>query len=217
MFVRYDSGVRSLNTAEPATRALAPARTASGATSGVMPPSISISIGRPAAMRAKLAHLVEGGGNEFLTAEAGIDRHDQDQIDQVDDGLDGVRWRAGIHGHAGLLAERADCLQRAVDVRPGFDVHGDDVGAGLCEGFEIRIARRDHQVHIERLFGVAADRLHHIRADGDVGNEMAVHDVDMDPVGAGGIDRAHFLAELGEIGGEDRRGDDERAMHRLLQ
>jgi hypothetical protein len=45
---------------------------------------------------------------------------------------------------------------------------------------------------------------------------MTVHDIDMDPVGAGGIDRAHFLAELGEIGGEDRRGDDEWALHRLL-
>ena len=45
---------------------------------------------------------------------------------------------------------------------------------------------------------------------------MAVHDVDMDPVGAGGVDRADFLAELREIGGEDRRGDNERAMHQGL-
>jgi hypothetical protein len=35
----------------------------------------------------------------------------------------------------------------------------------------------------------------------------------MDPVGAGGIDRADLLAQLGEIGGEDRRGDDKRALH----
>ena len=46
---------------------------------------------------------------------------------------------------------------------------------------------------------------------------MAVHDIDMDPVGAGGVDGPDFLAELGEIGGEDRRGDDERSRHRLLQ
>ena len=44
---------------------------------------------------------------------------------------------------------------------------------------------------------------------------MAVHDVDMDPVGAGGVDRAHLLAELGEVGGQDRWGDGERAMHRM--
>ena len=45
---------------------------------------------------------------------------------------------------------------------------------------------------------------------------MAVHDIDMDPVGAGRIDRAHLLAELGEVGGEDRRRDDERAMQQVL-
>jgi hypothetical protein len=32
---------------------------------------------------------------------------------------------------------------------------------------------------------------------------MAVHDVDMDPVGARGIDRTYFLAQLCEIGSQD--------------
>ena len=45
---------------------------------------------------------------------------------------------------------------------------------------------------------------------------MAVHDVDMDPVGAGSVDRADFLAKFGEVGGEDRRGDKERAPHLVL-
>jgi hypothetical protein len=45
---------------------------------------------------------------------------------------------------------------------------------------------------------------------------MAVHDVDMKPV-AGGVDGAHLLAELGEVGGQDRWGDGERAMHRRLR
>ena len=98
-------------------------------------------------------------------------------------------------------------------MRARFDMDGDVIGAGLGEGFEIRIAGRDHQVHVERLFGVRPDRLDDIRPDRDVGHEMAVHDVDMDPVGAGGIDRAHFFAQFREIGGEDRRGDDERARH----
>ena len=91
------------------------------------------------------------------------------------------------------------------------------IGAGFGEGFEIRIARRDHQVHVERLFGVRPDRFDDVRADGNVRHEMAVHDVDMDPVGAGGIDRAHLLAQFREIGGEDRWGDDERAGHGFLR
>ncbi len=41
---------------------------------------------------------------------------------------------------------------------------------------------------------------------------MAVHDVDMDPVRAGGVDRAHFLAKPREIGGEDG-GSDADGLH----
>ncbi len=85
-------------------------------------------------------------------------------------------------------------------MRPRFRMHGDHVGAGFREGLEIGIAGRDHQMHVERLVGMRPERLHHVRADGDIGHEMPVHDIDMDPVGAGRVDRAHLLAELGEVG-----------------
>ncbi len=83
-----------------------------------------------------------------------------------------------------------------MQVRPGLDMHGDDIGAGLGEGFEMRVAGRDHQMHVEDLFRSRADRLHHIGAKGDVRNEMPVHHVKVDPVGAGRVDGADFLAEL---------------------
>jgi len=107
-------------------------------------------------------------------------------------------------------------VQRAMDVRTCLHVHGDDIGAGLGERFQIRIAGRDHQMHVEHFLGVAAQRFYRIRADRDVGHEVAVHHVDMDPIGAGRIHRAYFLAELGEVRRQDRRGDDEWALHRLL-
>src|SRR5258708_15094329 len=44
---------------------------------------------------------------------------------------------------------------------------------------------------------------------------MAIHGVHMDPVGTSGIDGAHLLAELGEIGGQYRGRDEERAAHRF--
>ena len=40
---------------------------------------------------------------------------------------------------------------------------------------------------------------------------MPVHHVDMDPIGAGGLHRADFLAQLGEIRGQDGWRDKERA------
>ena len=39
------------------------------------------------------------------------------------------------------------------------------------------------------------------------------HHVEMNPVGAGGVDRPHLLAELGKIGRQDRRRHDDRIRH----
>jgi hypothetical protein len=75
------------------------------------------------------------------------------------------------------------------------------------------IDRRDHQMHVEDFPGHRPDRRHHRRTESDVGHEMPVHHVDMDPVGARFIDRAHLLAEPGEIGGEDGRRDMKRTGH----
>ena len=92
-----------------------------------------------------------------------------------------------------------------MDMRTRLRMHSDDVRARLGEGLEKGIDRGDHQMDVERLGGVWAQRLHHCRAKGDVGHEMPVHHVDMNPVGTGGIDRAHFLAQAGEVGRKDRR------------
>lgn len=94
-----------------------------------------------------------------------------------------------------------------MDVRAGLVMHGDAVRAGLRERIEIRIDGGDHQMDVERLGGDAAHRLHDRGAERDVGHEMPVHDVDMDPVGAGRIDGADLLTQFGEVGGQDRGGD----------
>jgi hypothetical protein len=102
-------------------------------------------------------------------------------------------------------------------MRPGFDMHGDDVGASLGEGFEIRVARRDHQMHVDGFFGQRPQRLDDRRADRNVRHEVPVHHVDMDPVGAGRLDRAHFLAEPREIGRQDRGCNYQGPRHGILQ
>ena len=96
-------------------------------------------------------------------------------------------------------------------MRAGFGMHGDVIAAGFGKCLEIRIDRRDHQVGVEDFLAVRAHRLDDVGAVGNVGDEMPVHHVEMDPVGAGRIDRAHFSAEIGEICGKDRRRDTERA------
>ena len=93
-----------------------------------------------------------------------------------------------------------DRLDRAVEMRTGLRMRRDDIGAGLHEGFKIGVHRRDHQMHVEGLFRVRPQRLHHGRTDGEIGHVMPVHHIDMNPVGARLVDGANLLAELGEIG-----------------
>lgn len=88
-----------------------------------------------------------------------------------------------------------------------------NVRARFGEGVEIRIARRDHQVAVEDLVGMRAQRRDDRRPERYVGYEMPVHRVEMNPVGARGGDGAHLLAEPGEVRGQNRRRDD----HRLRQ
>jgi len=79
------------------------------------------------------------------------------------------------------------------------------------EGLEIGIARRNHQMRVENLFAVRAHRLDDVGAEGNVGNEMPVHHVEVNPVGAGRIDGADLFAQFGKIRRQNRRRDDEGA------
>ena len=118
-----------------------------------------------------------------------------------------------IERDAGLLAEAADHLQRAIQVTVGLGVHGDDVGAGLGVLREVGLRRIDHQVHVERLRGVLADGADHRRAERQIGDEVAVHHVDMHEVATGFVDGAHLLAQSGEVGREDRWRDTDGPSH----
>ena len=120
---------------------------------------------------------------------------------------------AGIDRHARLFAERADLLQRAVEMPCRLGVDRDVIAARLGEGFEVGIAGLDHQVAVERLVGQGPQRRDDRGPKGDVGHEMPVHHVEMDPVRARRGDGAHFLAELGEIGRQDRRRHDHWIGH----
>ena len=107
---------------------------------------------------------------------------------------------------ARLPSARMACSERC-GCGPASGCRHDVVGAGLGEGGEVGIGRADHQVHVERQARVRAQRLQHQRAEAEVGDEMAVHDVQVQPVGAGGLDRLDLVAQAGEVGGQQAGGD----------
>jgi len=142
--------------------------------------------------------------DEVLAAEAGIHGHDQNVVDDVENFVEGIYWCSGIDDHSRLASVRTDEMERAIEVDAGFLMDGNPVGAGLGEGFDEVVGIFDHQVAVE--WDVAdgfAQRGDYRRADSDVGDEMTVHDVDMEH-GAASVDGGLCLgAELGEVGGED--------------
>src|SRR5471032_1179717 len=88
-----------------------------------------------------------------------------------------------------------------------FRVEGDDVGASLGEVGDDAVDRLDHQVDIDRHLHVRADRFAYQRADGQVGNVMVIHHVEVDHVGAVADNVAYFFTQAGEVGGKNAGGD----------
>jgi hypothetical protein len=96
-------------------------------------------------------------------------------------------------------------------MQAAFGMDGDRIGAGRDEGLEKRIDWRHHQVNVEELLRRLADGCNDRCAEGEIGHEMAVHDIDVDPVGARLVDGANFFPEPCKIRRQDRSADENRA------
>ena len=155
--------------------------------------------------------------DEALPAEAGIDAHHQNQVDEVHQIVEHFDRRARIEHDARFPAQTANRLERAVDMGPRFRVDSNDIRPGLGKRFQIRVDRRDHQMDVERLVGVRPQGFDHRRADRDIRDVMPVHHVDMDPVRARSVDRAHLFAKPCEVGGKDGGGNERRGHGELGQ
>src|SRR2546423_1078029 len=90
----------------------------------------------------------------------------------------------------------------------------DDAGSRAGEGLDEEVRSLDHQVRLDGELGDPSHRLDRSRSEGEVGDEMPIHDIDLDPVGAA-LDRLpDLLTEAREVRGQDR-GDDLDALHSL--
>src|SRR6059058_4590174 len=65
----------------------------------------------------------------------------------------------------------------------------------------------DHEMDVERQICELANNRDDSRAEGNVIDEMSIHDVAMNPIGPGLLNPANFIGQSGKIGGEDGWGD----------
>ena len=78
----------------------------------------------------------------------------------------------------------------------GFDMNRDRVCAGFDKTRRVMIGMLDHEMNVERKLCLFAHGRDHGRAKRNVVDEMAIHDVEMDPIGAGFFNALRFLGEL---------------------
>src|SRR5690606_6525336 len=82
---------------------------------------------------AHLAQLVQGRGNEGLTAEARVHRHQQHQVQVFQHPVQHFHRRGRVQHQAGLATLRPDQLDGPVHMLAGLRVKADQRGAGLGE------------------------------------------------------------------------------------
>ena len=110
-------------------------------------------------IRADGPHLGHHVGHETLSAEARLDRHDQNQIDKADERQNSFCRRFGFDADRGPFAAGADDAERLkrVFLCVGLDMDGHDVRASLTKALGIAHGAVDHQMHVERQIRHLAD------------------------------------------------------------
>ena len=84
-----------------------------------------------------------------LAAEAGVDRHDQDLVDEVQHVVDGLERRGRVHRDGRSGAEVLDGVERAVEVAHRLHVNGDQIAAGIDVQGREEIGVLDHEMGLE--------------------------------------------------------------------
>ena len=178
----------------PATRTLAPAAAARPTVSGPMPPSTSTSTtsASPAAVDhpADLGDLRLHRGEVPLAAEARVDGHHEHEVDEVEHVGDGARRRRRVERDAGAGA-RARRSRRACGGGAGTPRRGRSAA-----GTRPRRSGRAITSGVSTIRW-ASNGTRDVRPGGgddvgperQVGHELAVHDVPLDEVDAGLLER----------------------------
>ena len=158
-------------------------------------------------MRARIEHLAQGGDLRLhrcdvgLSAEAGVHRHDEHHLDQVEHVLDGRDRRRRVEGDGGARPEITHTRQGSVEVGRRLGVDDEEIAAGVDVLGRQQVRVGDHEVRLEPHVGVGPAGGDHVGSEREIRHEVAVHDVPLDAIGAGFAQPSTLLAEVGEVGG----------------
>ena len=155
-----------------------------------------------------LLNLGQAFADEFLSAETGIDRHHQQEINLVEKWLSSGNCRGRIDGKANFLAKRFYFLDERRNLVTEFDVNDHFIRPGFGKGFKQDFRPGTHEVNVEKQFGERADGFDDLRTEGNVWHEVTIHDVEMQPISTGSLRAFGPLTEASMVRGEQRWGND---------
>src|SRR6266545_3432402 len=156
---------------------------------------------------AQAPDLVHARLDKTLPTEARVHAHKQDQVNIRENLFKGRERRTGVEHHSRAFAQLLNLLNSAVQMGTGFLMDRENVCSSAGEIAQIPFRLDNHQVDVQRKGCRLADRLNDERTDGDVGNEPAVHDVEMNPVCSRLLNLFYFLSETTKVSGKDGRHD----------
>jgi hypothetical protein len=86
---------------------------------------------------------------------------------------------------------------------------GNRISTSFDETREVMMRTLNHKMNIERKFRVLSYRRDHGWPERNVIDEMAVHDVEVEPIRTGFLDATNLNLESGEVGREQGWGDED--------
>src|SRR5262245_1033061 len=90
-----------------------------------------------------------------------------------------------------------------------FNMDGNRVSPGFDETREVMMRTLNHKMDVERKFRVLSHCRDHGWPERNVIDEMAVHNIEMEPIRTGFLNTTNLNLESGEVGCEDGRGDED--------
>ncbi len=128
----------------------------------------------------------QGFMDEFLAAETRVHCHNEDEVNFVQKRLEERDGCGRIDSKAHFFAKLFDFPDERFHFLAKFHMDDNLVRARFGKRFQKDFRARTHEMNIKKkIGGQRTDGFYHLRAKGNIGNKMAVHDVEMQPISLG--------------------------------
>ncbi len=151
-------------------------------------------------MAAQFTDFRQHLAHERLTAIAGVHRHEQHLVAQLQVRKDRRRRSLRPQHQPGSYATCADDLESGPHITVRFDMKLESLRPGIDKALRIEVRPRHHQMHITVEVWHDPPREHrHVRPKTQIGHKVRVHDIEMQRIGPGLLDPPHLLSQMPKI------------------